>query len=685
MTEKKANQKEELEEKSKKVKKVTTGAWWKSALGLGGTAKKKKSKAEKDKPTVVDAPEKTAVEVKAPAVEPKPKAKPKAKPKPKPKPKARPKKSHVEKENLKQAKAKKDISSTVQENSEELDGASSDDSQGKEQSAKQKSPLKSKDTSRVNNKDSKQEEEKKSDGEIKGQVEEIDEEKPIVKLLINAEEPEECRIAQLENGRMESFHVETVVRERTKNNIYKGKIVSIEANLQAAFVDIGTSRNGFLPFSDIHPEYFRQDVDERSSKLISQHQWKKLKIENVVKKGQEVLVQVVKEVTGNKGANMTTYLSLPGRYLVLMPGSDSTGISRKIAGEERRAQLREMMSTCNIPEGIGYIVRTASIEITKTALQQDWSYLLRLWTEIKKRGQEKAVPAMVYEDQDTVIRFLRDYFVPEIKEILVDTKVSFDHVNKFVELLPTKQRKTINVKLHRGVRPIFNQHNVEEQIESIFQPQVQLPSGGSIVINPTEALVAIDVNSGRTSKDSNFEETIFLANMEAAAELCRQLRLRDLGGLIVVDFIDMRNKKHIREVERKVKNSMKRDKAKADMSRISRFGLMQISRQKMGAPIEKGSYRVCEHCQGRGAVRSVETLALYYLRRIQTGISRKKTSLVKCSLPIEVAQYLLNKKRSELTELETKHEAHVDIIPVPNMKPGENRIEFLSENGGHSN
>lgn len=502
----------------------------------------------------------------------------------------------------------------------------------------------------------------------------------VIKLLINAEEPEECRIAQLENGRLESFHVETVVRERTKNNIYKGRIISIEPNLQAAFVDIGTGRNGFLPFSDIHPEYFRQDVDERSRKLIAQQQWKKLKIENVVHKGQEVLVQVVKEVTGNKGANMTTFLSLPGRYLVLMPGSDSTGISRKIAGEERRSQLREMMSSCNIPEGIGYIVRTASIEITKTALQLDWSYLLRLWKEIKNKGQEMAAPALIYEDQDTVVRFLRDYFVPEIREILVDTKISYDHVNKFVELLPSKQRNNINVKLYKGVRPIFNHHNVEEQIESIFQPQVQLPSGGSIVINPTEALVAIDVNSGRTSKDSNFEETIFLANMEAAEELTRQLRLRDLGGLIVVDFIDMRNKKHINEVEKKVKNSMKRDKAKSDMSRISRFGLMQISRQKMGAPIEKGSYKVCEHCQGRGAVRSVETLALYYLRRIQTGISRKKTSHVQCSLPIEVAQYLLNKKRIELSELETKHQAAIDIIPEPNMKPGDNKIEFLSLN-----
>jgi ribonuclease E len=503
-------------------------------------------------------------------------------------------------------------------------------------------------------------------------------EKIVTKLLINADEPEECRIALVENGRLESFHVASVVRERTKNNIYKGKIVAIEANLQAAFVEIGGGRNGFLPFDEIHPEYYRDDVDDKYRKLIVDQQWKKLKIENVMKKGQEVLVQVVKEPTGNKGANMTTYLSIPGRSLVLMPGSDSAGISKKIVGEERRFQLREMMNSFSIPEGIGYIIRTASIEITKTSLQKDLRYLLRLWDEIKKRGQSLDAPAIIYEDQDIVVRFLRDHFVPDIKEILVDTQESFDQVRKFVTLLPGKQAQ-VKINIHRGPRPIFNLHNIEEQIESIYKPQVQLPSGGSIVISPTEALVAIDVNSGRTSKDGNFEKTIFLANMEAAAELARQLRLRDLGGLIVVDFIDMRVKKNIRDVEKQVKQSMKRDKAKVDISTISRFGLMQISRQKMGAPIEKGSYRMCEHCQGHGTVKSVETQALFYLRRIQTGVTRAKVKRVECSLPVDVAQYLLNKKRAELAELEEKHSATIDIIARAEMKPGDNKIEFLDQ------
>ena len=316
------------------------------------------------------------------------------------------------------------------------------------------------------------------------------------------------------------------------------------------------------------------------------------------------------------------------------------------------------------------------MDITHNALEKDIDSLLHLWQTIKHRGQTKEAPALVYEEQDTVVRFLRDQFNPEIQEILVDTQESKDNVNDFIETLPAKQRD-VKVRLHRGNKPIFNQFNIEEQIESIFKPQVALPSGGSIVINPTEALVAIDVNSGRTSKNADFDETIFLANMEAAAELARQLRLRDLGGLIVVDFIDMRNKKHIREVERQVKASMKRDKAKVDISKISRFGLMQISRQKMGAPIEKGSYRTCEYCQGRGVVRSVETLALFYLRRIQTGITRKKVARVECRLPLDVAQYLLNKKRAELSDLEEKHRAKIDIIPRYEFKPADHQLDFL--------
>ena len=500
------------------------------------------------------------------------------------------------------------------------------------------------------------------------------EDEPVIKLLINAEEPEECRIALIEDGRVESFHVTTVVHEQTKGNIYKGRVSSIEPNLQAAFVDIGTGKNGFLPFSEIHPEYY---TSEKSAKK----HWKDLDLQEVIKKGQEILVQIVKEATGTKGASLTTYLSLPGRFLVLMPGSDSHGISRKIEDEEQRGKLRTMMNSLTIPEGIGYIIRTASKDITKTALNKDLRYLLRLWNETKKRGQMEQAPALIYKDQDIIAKVLRDYFTPDIQEIMVDTREVLEQVEDFLKLLPTKQRRT-TVRLHQGSRPIFNQYGVEDQIEQIYHPVVKLPAGGSIVINPTEALVAIDVNSGRTAKDKKFSETIFLANMEAAAELARQLRLRDLGGLIVVDFIDMRNVRHIKEVEKQVKASMKRDRAKVDISRISKFGLMQISRQKLGRPVQMGSYQVCDYCQGRGVTRSVETQSLSYLRRIQTGLAQKNMVGVRCRLPIKVAQYLLNNKREELLEMENNYRAQIRIEPAPEMTPADHQIEFIrAENG----
>ncbi len=511
----------------------------------------------------------------------------------------------------------------------------------------------------------------KSSSEVKSEknTQKTEKKDPITKLLINAEEPEECRIALIEDGRVESFHVTTVVHEQTKGNIYKGRVTAIEPNLQVAFIDIGTEKNGFLPFSEIHPEYYTCDK-------AAQKHWKELHIQDVIKKGQEILVQVVKETSGTKGASITTYLSLPGRFLVLMPGSDSHGISRKIENEEERAKLRTTMNSLNIPEGIGYIIRTASKDITKTALNKDLRYLLRLWGETKKRGQTAIPPALIYKDQDIIAKVLRDYYSTDIQEILVDTKETQKQVIDFLKLLPSKQGKT-TVRLHQGSRPIFNQYGVEDQIEQIYQPVVKLPAGGSIVINPTEALVAIDVNSGRTAKDKNFAETIFLANMEAASELARQLRLRDLGGLIVVDFIDMRNARHIREVQKEVKASMKRDRAKVDISRISRFGLMQISRQKLGRPIEMGSYHVCEYCQGRGVTRSVETQSLSYLRRIQTGVSHKNVVGVTCRLPVKVSQYLLNNKREELLEMENKYEVVIMIEPAPEMAPADNHIEFI--------
>lgn len=512
--------------------------------------------------------------------------------------------------------------------------------------------------------------------EKRAQRQSAKEHKPVVKLLINADEPEECRLALLEDGRLQSLHVTTISRVQTRSNIYKARVVAVESNLQAAFVDYGTEKNGFLAFSEIHPEYYKQELPRDIQKLVETQQWKKLSINDVIAKGQEMLVQVVKEEVGKKGANLTTYLSLPGRCVVLMPGSDSEGISRKISGEERRGRLREIMNSLSIPEGIGWIARTASVDITKTALTRDVRFLLKLWTEIKSKGQNLEGVGLLYQDHNCVMRFLREHFDPTTQEILVDDVTALEKVKDFTEMLPAKQRQ-VKVKLHRGARPIFNQYSVEDQIESIYQPTVNLPSGGSIVIEPTEALVSIDVNSGSTGKGKNFEETIFQANSEAATELARQLRLRDLGGLIVVDFIDMRSSKNIREVEKQVKTAMKRDKAKVDISRISRFGLMQISRQKLGSPIESSNYRVCDHCRGRGMVKSVEMMALFYLRRIHTGASRKPIVRIDCKFPLDVAQYLLNNKRQEIMELEEKYSTKVIITADPTLKPSEHDIAFL--------
>ncbi len=661
------------ESKTKAVKekpaKASTGAWWKSTTET----------VKEEAPAVKEKAKKPAKAKKKPAAKPRKKASPA-------KSVAAKKKSVPRKKSVPKAKPeKKDEDSIVVD---EVNGNVSielvEESSVVSQSGNREEPTETETSSDQNSRQKPTRPRGKGKQQAKGVAKERQQEpeeeqrsakekSQVLKLLINAEEPEECRLALLADGRLESIHVSTVSSKQTKNNIYKAKIVAIESNLQAAFVDYGTNKNGFLPFNEIHPEYYKQEISEENKRLILQHQWKKLRIHDVLERGQELLVQVVKEEVGNKGANMTTYLSIPGRGVVLMPGSDSNGISRKISGEEKRAQLREIMASLNIPEGVGWIVRTASKDVTKTAITKDVRSLSKLWREIKAKGQSLEGVGRVYQDHDCVLRFLREHFDPEIKEILVDDLAALEKVKDFLDLLPTKQ-KGAKARLHKGSRPIFNQFNVEDQIESIYQPQVPLPSGGSIVIDPTEALVAIDVNSGSTGKGKNFEESIFKANMEAATELARQLRLRDLGGLIVVDFIDMRINRNVREVERQVKISMKRDRAKVDISRISKFGLMQISRQKLGAPIETSNYRVCEHCKGRGIVRSVETLALFYLRRIQTGASRKEVVRVECHFPLDVAQYLLNNKRHEISDMESRNDIAIVIVADPTLNPADHEI-----------
>lgn len=632
MANKKAEPKKE-EAMPKKTPKVSTGAWWKTS-----TKEEKKETPKKTSKAAKKAPSK----------------------------KVATKKITTQKTVSEKTRAKKTTDPIEKSDTAEVVQSKDDTQEKRKKAATGKKPQQKRTPVKASAK------QEKAPAKIK---EKTLEKQPILKLLVNAEEPEECRLALLADGHLDSIHVSTASSKQTKNNIYKARIVAIESSLQAAFVDYGTDKNGFLPFNEIHPEYYKQEISQQNKKLIEQRQWKKLRIHDVLERGTEILVQVVKEEVGNKGANMTTYLSIPGRCVVLMPGSDSHGISRKISGEDRRSQLRDIMQNLNVPEGVGWIVRTASLDITKTALTKDVRYLNKLWIEIRKKGQNLEGVGMVYQDHDCVLRFLREHFTPEIREILVDDLAAFEKVKDFLDMLPARQRGA-KARLHKGSRPIFNQFNVEDQIESIYQPQVSLPSGGSIVIDPTEALVAIDVNSGSTGKGRNFEESIFKANMEAATELARQLRLRDLGGLIVVDFIDMRINKNIREVERQVKKAMKRDRAKVDTSRISKFGLMQISRQKLGAPIETSNYRVCEHCKGRGVVRSVETLALFYLRRLQTGAGRKNVAQVECRFPLDVAQYLLNNKRHEIGEMEARNKISILIIADPILKPADHEIVF---------
>lgn len=676
MTEKKESP--EKKPATKKQVKATTGAWWKSTSSK--TTEKETPKAAEGKQTKTAAAADKASDKKTAPARKKPAAKAKAGAAKGRSRKSTPKKTAAKKSTAKKAAAKEPVKTASEtgggvQDTELVEFVAAEETV--EETAEVTKPTRSRSGKKSPSGRSGRKPAAKSakKQEAPKEKREREEKPPLLKLLVNAEEPEECRLALLADGHLDSIHVSTVSSKQTKNNIYKARIVAIESSLQAAFVDYGTEKNGFLPFNEIHPEYYKQEISQKNKTLIEQHQWKKVRITDVLERGQEVLVQVVKEEVGNKGANMTTYLSIPGRCAVLMPGSDSNGISRKITGEERRSQLRDIITELNIPEGIGWIIRTASIDITKTALSKDVRYLIKLWKEIKKKGQSLEGVGMVYQDHDCVLRFLREHFDPEIKEILVDDLAAFEKVNDFLDQLPARQSGA-KARLHKGSRPIFNQFNVEDQIESIYQPQVALPSGGSIVIDPTEALVAIDVNSGSTGKGKNFEESIFKANMEAATELARQLRLRDLGGLIVVDFIDMRSNKNIREVERQVKKAMKRDRAKVDTSRISKFGLMQISRQKLGAPIETSNYRVCEHCKGRGMVRSVETLALFYLRRIQTGASRNEVVQVESHFPLDVAGYLLNNKRHEISDIETRQKVSVLIVADPTLKPADHNIIF---------
>ncbi len=487
-------------------------------------------------------------------------------------------------------------------------------------------------------------------------------------IVINFEGREECRVALMEAGKLEAFDVEMEGHLQTRGNIYKGILENIELSLGAAFINIGLDRNAYLPLDEIHPEYHGY-ASTRREKLAN------------LERGQEFLVQIVKEATNLKGAAVTTYLSIPGRYLVLMPGSSHMGVSRKIEDEDERERLKQILKGCKIPEGIGLIARTASHGVPKTELQKDLRYLVRLWENLKKRVRTAKAPALIYKDRDLVTRFLRDHLTPEVGEIVVDDKGAYETIRSFLKIIAPRQ--VAKVQLYEGPGSIFHHFGIEPQISQIYQPRVELPSGGYIIIEPTEALVSIDVNSGRNIKEKDIEETALSTNIEAAAEIARQLRLRDLGGIIVVDFIDMKNPKYNRKLERHMKECLKKDRARTEIGRVSKFGLLEIVRQKIRSPLQLSSHHTCPCCNGRGMVQSVESLALAHMRRLRSIMAakgREGAELI-LTLPAEVTQHILNRKRQELCRLEEEFSMPVTITPDAGMGPEEYQMEIKAKAG----
>ncbi len=475
-------------------------------------------------------------------------------------------------------------------------------------------------------------------------------------ILINIDSPEEKRVALLEDGRISAFQIASTSHLKTRGNIYKGIVENVEQGLQAAFINIGLKKNAYLPFNDIHPEYYGYADSSRSMK-------------DIFKKGQELLVQVVKEETEMKGAAVTTYLSIPGRYLVIMPGSEQRGVSRKIEDEEERRRLKSILREMKLPEGVGLIARTAAYKIAKTHLQKDLRYLSRLWGNIKKQAMKDNAPCEVYRERDIVIRFLRDNLTSNVSEIIVDSRDTYDEVCSFIKIVAPRQ--LAKVKLFEGQEPLFSRYGIEGQIDQVFDRRVELHSGGFIVIEPTEAMVSIDVNSGRHTKEKDLEDTAFQTNLEAAEEIARQVRLRDLGGIIVIDFIDMRHKGYRQQLERRMREFLKEDRAKTDCSTISKFGLMAIARQKLGSPVELEISSPCPFCGGRGLVKSDASITLSHFRRLKKRLIAQddiRGQTLHVRMAASVAAYMLNHKRRELLAIEDAFNVRIEILGEPNLR-----------------
>lgn len=485
------------------------------------------------------------------------------------------------------------------------------------------------------------------------------------RMLINATQPEELRVAIVDGQKLFNLDIESQGREQKKANIYKGRITRVEPSLEAAFVDYGADRHGFLPLKEIARGYFRDEEVPASRTTIR----------DAVKESQEVLIQIDKEERGTKGAALTTFISLAGRYLVLMPNNPRAGgVSRRIEGQDR-ADLREAMSSLNIPDGMGLIVRTAGVGKTIEELQWDLDYLLHLWNAIESSSKEKPAPFLVYQESNVIIRSIRDYLRNDIGEIYIDHPKVHQEAKDFIsQVMPHYLKK---VRLYEDEVPLFTRYQIESQIESVFQREVTLPSGGGIVIDHTEALTTIDVNSARATRGSDIEETALNTNLEAADEIARQLRLRDLGGLFVIDFIDMTPPKNQREVEERLKEALKLDRARVQVGRISRFGLLEMSRQRLRPSLGETSQIPCPRCHGQGTIRGIESLALAVLRILEEEGMKENTARVIAQLPIDVATYLLNEKRQTISRIEQRHEVEVILIPNRHLDTPNYQVERI--------
>ncbi|RMF83388.1 MAG: Rne/Rng family ribonuclease [Planctomycetota bacterium] len=485
-------------------------------------------------------------------------------------------------------------------------------------------------------------------------------------MIINVAEREECRIAILSDGKLEEIYLERASAGNYVGNIYKGVVTNVEPSIQAAFIDFGMGKNGFLHVSDVHPQYFPNGSDSGESVGRKTPRRNRPPIQRCLRRGQELLVQITKEGIGTKGPTLTTYLSVPGRYMVMLPGMRKAGVSRRIEDDETRRKLRQVLSELELPENMGFIARTAAADRTKRELQSDLRYLSRLWKTVEQRIKRSKAPAELYRESDLVTRTIRDVYTSDIQRILVDDPEVAERARDFLKIFNPKGAETVEV--YDGAAPIFHQFKIEDELERLHSRRIPLKSGGSLVIDQTEALVAIDVNSGRFRSEADAEMTAFKINLEAADEIARQLRLRDLGGVVVCDFIDMRLDKHKRAVERRLAENLKAHKERAKVLRMSAFGMIELTRQRQRASLTHSIYDDCAACRGTGIVKTPESVALDVMRIIQLVFTRRDIQEVNVTVSPVVADVLQNRKRAALAAIE-QNGRRVNIMTNPNAGP----------------